>query len=420
MSLRIGSLCTGYGGLDAAVQQVYGGELAWVADNDPGAAAILAHHYPTVPNLGDITALDWATVLPVDVLTMGFPCQDVSVAGQRAGLLEGNRSGLWRHCARAIEALNPRLVVIENVPGLLSSPADGDVEPCPWCLGDPGDEPPLRALGAVLADLAGLGFDAEWTSLPASEVGACHRRNRVFILAWPAHPASSRLEDGRQGRPARDAADAAHPDSDTVWEQPVAVGWGRGAAVAGLAGETASDAQGVGRGEGRPEPARLEGRPCPVRDGGAPAADPAHLGLERGGQHGSGGPDLRTAVGALAAADSDREPRHERGDAASGEAAGGGASAVDCGCDRAPWGRYAPAIHRWEQVTGRAAPAPVDEGGRLAPLFVEWMQGLNEGHVTGVPGLSRKAMLKALGNGVISLQAAAALPLLAARAGVAL
>lgn len=70
-------------------------------------------------------------------------------------------------------------------------------------------------------------------------------------------------------------------------------------------------------------------------------------------------------------------------------------------------------------MTGRAAPAPVDENGRLAPLFVEWMQGLNEGHVTAAPGLSRKAMLKALGNGVISLQAMAALPVLAARAGVA-
>jgi DNA (cytosine-5)-methyltransferase 1 len=241
VTARIGSLCTGYGGLDDAVQQTFGGHLAWVADNDPGATAILAHHYPDVPNLGDITAIHWPDVPPVDVLTMGFPCQDVSVAGQRAGLLEGNRSGVWRHCARAIEALQPSLVVIENVPGLLSAPADGDVEPCPWCLGDPGDEPPLRALGAVLADLASLGFDAEWTSLDASAVGACHKRRRVFILAWPAHTQGSGLEDGGQGRPARDAADA-------------------------------SDAQGVGRGEGRPESARQQGRPSAVGGGGAPAS----------------------------------------------------------------------------------------------------------------------------------------------------
>lgn len=248
---RIGSLCTGYGGLDEAVQQVYGGELVWVADNDPGAAAILAHHHPKVTNLGDITAVAWADVPSVDVLTMGFPCQDVSVAGQRAGLLEGNRSGLWRHCARAIETLNPPLVVIENVPGLLSSPADGDVEPCPWCLGDADGEPALRALGAVLGDLAVLGFDAEWVSVPASGVGACHHRRRVFVLAWPvawaAHATGQGLEDRREGRPARGTEAASHTDGDAVREQPVSVSGRRGEAVAGFSGaEAAADSEDVG------------------------------------------------------------------------------------------------------------------------------------------------------------------------------
>lgn len=209
-----GSLCSGYAGLDSAVEAVFGGELAWVADPDPGAAAILAHHYD-VPNLGDISLVDWTQVPPVDVLTMGFPCQDVSLAGQRAGLRHGNRSGVWHHCVRAIASLKPRLVVIENVPGLLSSPADGDMEPCPWCLGDSGGEPPLRALGAVLADLAELGLDAEWTSVRASDVGACHQRNRVFVLAWPADTKGTGLEDGREGRPARNGVEAL-PDAQDV------------------------------------------------------------------------------------------------------------------------------------------------------------------------------------------------------------
>lgn len=139
-----------------------------------------------------------------------------------------------------------------------------------------------------------------------------------------------------------------------------------------------------------------------------------------GGQHGSGGLDLRTAIGAVVAADADSEPRDERGDTASGEAQTGGASAVDCGCDRASWGRYATAVHRWETVTGRAAPAPVNERGRLAPVFVEWLMGLPAGHVTEVPGLSRTQQLKALGNGVVPLQAKTALQVLAARAGIAL
>lgn len=413
---RIGSLCSGYAGLDHAVQAVIGGELTWVADPDPGATAILAHHHPDVPNLGDITTVDWATVPPVDVLAMGFPCQDVSVAGQRAGLLEGNRSGVWRHCARAISELNPELVVIENVPGLLSSPADGDVEPCPWCLGDTGSEPPLRALGAVLADLAALGFDAEWTSLRASEVGACHQRNRVFIVAWPAHAEGAGLEERREGRPARGDGGVVPDTTGVGWGEGrpepagqqgrLGVACGGGAVAADTAGERHGDAGTAGVG-GLPSAA--------VAGGASVVADAEDVGFSRGGQHGDGGPDLRTLVASVAS-DADRELGDQRGDAASGEAPGGGASAVGCGCDRAPWGRYAAAVHRWEQVTGRAAPSPVDERGRLAPAFVEFLMGLAEGHVTAVPNLSRNAQLKALGNGVVPQQAEAALRLLLARA----
>jgi DNA (cytosine-5)-methyltransferase 1 len=183
---RIGSLCSGYEGLGLAVHEVLGGELAWVADNDPGAAAILAHRFPSVPNLGDITVTDWAAVEPVDILTAGFPCQDVSCAGGRAGLRVGNRTGVWAHVARAIDALRPSLVVLENVRGLLSAGADSDMELCPWCLGEAGDELALRASGAVLGDLADLGYDAQWVLVSAASAGAPHRRERVFFTAWPA------------------------------------------------------------------------------------------------------------------------------------------------------------------------------------------------------------------------------------------
>src|SRR5262245_21893271 len=99
-ALTIGSLCSGYGRLDMAVHEVLGGELAWVADPDPGAAKVLAHRHPWTPNLGDITTTDWSTVPPVDILTAGFPCQDISNAGKRAGI-EGARSGIWRNVADA-------------------------------------------------------------------------------------------------------------------------------------------------------------------------------------------------------------------------------------------------------------------------------------------------------------------------------
>src|SRR5690606_27378282 len=252
-----------YGGLDMAVMDVLDASVAWHAQYDPDdrhqwAAQILAHHWPDVPNHGDITAADWSSVEPVDILTAGFPCQDLSVAGKRAGMREGNRSGLWFHVARAIETLRPRLVVIENVPGILTSTADGDMEPCPWCLGDTGGEPPLRALGAVLADLARLGFDAEWTSLGAADVGAPHRRRRVFLIAWPAGAAEGAdlAARGQRRQPAPGQAPGGRARAD-------ARGQGRA---------PAPDAESVGRGEGRPEPARLVGGPdAPERGRPAPA-----------------------------------------------------------------------------------------------------------------------------------------------------
>ena len=209
--MRTGSVCSGYGGLDAAVREVLGGELAWVADNDPDKSAILAHRFPGVPNLGDLEAVDWSAVEPVDVLTAGFPCTDISCAGRRAGLRKGNRSGVWYFVARAIAELRPPLVVIENVKELLSERADSDVESCPWCMGDAGPESAMRALGAVLADLAEIGFDAEWISVPAASAGACHLRWRVFILAWPAADAgSSRPRNTRNATAGRSPDSSAH------------------------------------------------------------------------------------------------------------------------------------------------------------------------------------------------------------------
>lgn len=178
--LRFGALFAGYGGLEMGVQSILGGELAWYSEFEPpsaktprpsqAAAQIMAHHNPGVPNLGDITQIDWSTVPPVDVLTGGSPCQDVSAAGKRVGMRAGTRSGLWASMCDAIEILRPQLVVWENVRGALSSEADSAMEPCPGCLGDGNDGPVLRALGRVLGDLAGLGYDAWWCGLRASDV----------------------------------------------------------------------------------------------------------------------------------------------------------------------------------------------------------------------------------------------------------
>jgi DNA (cytosine-5)-methyltransferase 1 len=185
--VRLGSACTGYAGLDGAVEAVFGAELAWVADNDPDVSLLLKQRYPDVPNLGDISTVEWDQVEPVDIFCGGFPCQDVSCAGQRAGLRPGTRSGVWTYMAYAIGILRPELVVIENVRGICSASAHSDVESCEICLGKRAGHA-LRALGAVLGDLSTLGYDAEWQNVRASDAGSCHRRERIFITAWPAAP----------------------------------------------------------------------------------------------------------------------------------------------------------------------------------------------------------------------------------------
>src|SRR3990167_1015541 len=110
----------------------------------------------------DITTIDWRTVPIPTVLTGGFPCQDISIAGKGAGIKDGTRSGLWSHFHRAISVLRPRYVVVENVSALL-----------------------FRGMGRVLGDLSEVGYDAEWEVIPAYSVGAPHERMRTFIVAYP-------------------------------------------------------------------------------------------------------------------------------------------------------------------------------------------------------------------------------------------
>ncbi len=285
MSVVLGSLCTGYGGLDhATLTALGGGRLAWVADPDPHVRTLLHTRLPGVPNLGDIRTVDWHTVPGVDVLTAGFPCQDISAAGRRTGIKEGTRSGLFFDVIRAINTLRPSMVVIENVAALR------------WRGG---------GLDVVLAELHHAGYDCLWTSLRASDIGAPHRRERVFLLAWP--------------------------------------------------------------------------RDLPVHNPGRDTGEPCR-------------PHLVPAA-----------PSETNTDIA--------------------WGAYETAIRRWEAILGRPAPSPVEPGRagrpRLAPRFVEWLMGLNDGYVTSLD-LPRTAQLRILGNGVVPLQATVALHSLIARATTAI
>lgn len=184
----IGSLFTGYGGLDGAIAKHLGAEVAWVSDVSPAANTIIEHRFPGVPNLGDITAVDWASVEPVDIICGGSPCQDISGAGRMAGMRDGTRSNLWAQMRSAIDVIRPGLVVWENVKGALSVPASSasDMELGEGPVGEADEGPLLRALGRVLGDLTEIGYDAEWTTVPASAAGAPHKRERVFLTARPS------------------------------------------------------------------------------------------------------------------------------------------------------------------------------------------------------------------------------------------
>lgn len=157
--MRVGSLFSGCGGTALGFEWS-GYEHAWFVEREPYAQAVLRKNFPGAVVYGDITKVDFKSVPRVDVLEGGFPCQDISNAGKRAGI-EGSRSSLWKDFRRAISDLRPQFVSIENVAALTG-----------------------RGLDVVLCDLAALGYDAEWHCVSASAVGAPHRRDRIFILAY--------------------------------------------------------------------------------------------------------------------------------------------------------------------------------------------------------------------------------------------
>ena len=311
--MKIGSLFSGYGGLDIAVEQHYAAETVWHAEFEEAPSKVLAHHWPGVPNHHDVSVVDWSAVEPVDIITGGFPCQDVSEAGRRAGMTDGTRSNLWGAMRTAIETIRPRYAVIENVRGLLSATAqsDSDLEQQPGFMGNRSDIT-LRALGRVLGDLADIGYDAQWHGLRAADIGAPHGRYRIFIVA------TNTEHDGQSARQDR-----------------------------GSDGTTATPGRGPGR---------------------LTAVDDGQL---------------------------------TRGHTANGRP------------DDIRWGAYEPAIRRWERVTERPAPAPTELSAKdehqLSPVFVEWIMGLDQGHVTGLDGISRADQIKMLGNGVVPQQALEAL-----------
>jgi DNA (cytosine-5)-methyltransferase 1 len=251
--LRVASLFSGYGGLDLAIRRVLpDARTVLYCEREGYAAAVLAARMEAgdldpAPICTDIRELDGRAFRGVvDLVAGGFPCQDVSVAGKRAGL-EGERSGLWSEMVRVIRDMGPSLVYVENTPGLVT-----------W-------------LGGVLGDLASLGFDAEWGVLGAADVGAPHRRDRLWLLAHAGRLCGQRFRiaghvDGapragesdpgqreRHGNATRDGREALADSDGQRWDgQPTP-------RVHGL-GQHRNDDVGRGCGMGDPPGPGLEGR----------------------------------------------------------------------------------------------------------------------------------------------------------------
>ena len=182
--LTVGSLFAGIGGIELGLEWTGGFKTVWQVENDEYATKVLERHWPDVRRWGDVwtfppdttserleggtgSGVQGDSIRPakrsqwyVDLITAGFPCQDISYAGKGAGL-GGERSGLFWETARVVRILRPRYVLLENVAALLT-----------------------RGLDAVLGTLASLGYDAEWHCIPAAAVGAPHIRDRVFIVAY--------------------------------------------------------------------------------------------------------------------------------------------------------------------------------------------------------------------------------------------
>lgn len=305
------SLCSGVGQLDQAVEAITGHPLAMYAENDPWAACVMAHHFGYARNLGDIQAVDWNQVAAdhpniVDLIA-GWPCQGISHNGHRLGL-DDPRSGLWRNVTRAVAAIRPARVFLENVAALKT-----------------------RGLPTVAANLNELGYDLYWTITRASDIGAAHTRPRFIGYAVPGPGVTVEV-------------------------------------------------------------------PAPI-----PAAEsvPRLLPTPKASDGPNGGPNQRDGSGnyylpgiAVRLDEQWRVP--------------------DLGHD------YAPAIHRWERILGRPAPAPTapDARGnlRISPRFTEWLMGYPAGWVTGLTAMPRPEQIKRCGNGVVPHQAIAAYPHLMAAA----
>ena len=375
--LTIGSLFSGIGAFELGLMRAGLGPVLWQAESDEFCRRVLARHFPDARRYADVREVD-RSAAPVDVVCGGFPCQDLSFAGAGAGL-DGERSGLWRELVRVAREVGPRYLVVENVSALL-----------------------VRGLGTILGELAESGFDAAWDCVPAAAVGAPHRRDRLFLVAWrvpdperdalreraerrddPARSADARDAEPRHvGAQARELADAHGFDGDAGRPRASALR-GQRPSPAELRGRDAravGDAAGARReGSEGPGEREQEGEPLPLARG----EELAHAG-------GVGLEGWREAAAAQRAGDLLADPdrwrleieriaRRQPGDE-------GAPWRVVDGCRLPLWPPGSDDLDAWSRIPVAAQPA---------------LRGVADGAAGRVDTAERRARLHALGNAIV-------------------
>lgn len=344
--MRVGSLCTGYGGLEMGLEAAFGEiDLRFVSDIDKNAAKLLAHHHADIPNLGDLTTVDWEQQDQIDVLTAGYPCQPFSLAGKREG--EEDERAIFSYIAHAVSVLRPRNVFFENVAGHLT----------------------IGGVG-VISELTRLRYDCRWGIISAAQAGSAHQRKRLFIWGETKNANSYRECDAQTGQGRRRQVRPSRPIRETTRHAAFSDGTDTK--------QSSMDKAAKSTAEFRKPVSEITTYPSSKRHGRR--QDARTMGSFNG--------EMETETRRQRTR---QQPKYRSSEAFN-------------------WRQYETAIRRWETVINRSAPIPVIDNS-VNPVFVEWLMGLPEGHVTDL-GLSTSAQLKMLGNGVVPQQAHLALEIL--------